>query len=75
MSETVKRLNEYLGLVHKVSLVERHQSNGCEASVAQYLRHLKTLVSDENLKDRWGDDTVICLINYHLMYPGSSVTI
>ena len=71
-SETVQELNKYLRLNHKVSLVERHESNGCEASVAQYLRHLRALVADEHLKDRWGDDCVICLINYHLMmYPSS----
>ena len=65
-SEVILHLSKFLGFVHKVSLVGRHESNGCEGSVKQYLRHLKTLVHDQRLINRWADDTVLCLINFHL---------
>ena len=65
-SKVVEHLSKYLGFVHKISLVGRHESNGCEGSVKQYLRHLKTLVHDERLVDNWADDTVLPLINFHL---------
>jgi len=70
MSEVVQQLNKWLGVYHKVSLVGRHQSNGTEATGKQYIRHLRTLVNDLRLYDRWSDDTVLPLINLHLQsYP------
>ena len=70
MSEVIRQLNSWLSIAHKVSLVGRHQSNGCEGSGKQFLRHLTTLVLDERLYDRWSDDTVLPLINLHLAsYP------
>ena len=70
MSEVMAQLNSWLSVFHKVSLVGRHQSNGCEASSAQFLRHLRTLVLDERLYHQWSDDTVLPLINIFLAsYP------
>ena len=66
MSEVVRLLNDYLGIHHKVSLVGRHESNGCEGSGKQFLRHLRTLVMDEQLKDRWSDPKVLPLVNFFL---------
>ena len=65
-SDVVKQLNDYLGIHHKVSLVGRHESNGCEGSGKQFLRHLRTLVMDERLKDRWSDHTVLPLVNFFM---------
>lgn len=71
-SEIVKRLNELLGVTSKYSLVERHESNGVEGSNKQFIRHLRTLVNDERIKDRWSDDTVLPLINLYLQsFPTS----
>ena len=68
--QVMAQLNAWLGTFHKVSLVGRHQSNGCEASAQQFLRHLRTLVLDERLYTEWSDDTVLPLINLHLQsYP------
>ena len=70
MSEVFQQLNGWLSTEHKVSLVGRHESNGCEGTGKQLLRHLWTLVNDTRLYDRWSDDTVLPLINLHLVsYP------
>jgi hypothetical protein len=66
MSEAVARLNGWLGIAHKVSLVGRHESNGCEGSIKQFLRHLSTLVLEERLVNAWSSDTVLPLINFAL---------
>jgi hypothetical protein len=66
MSDVVTQLNQWLGVRHKVSLVERHESNGCEGSGKQFIRHLKTLVSDERMLHKWSDDTILPLINFEM---------
>ena len=72
MSDVVKHLNHYLGIRHVVSLVERHESNGCECTSREVLRHLTTLVQDEEVKKKWSHDTVLPIINFELAsYPTS----
>ena len=66
MADVVQSLNKWLGWYHKVSLIGRHQSNGCEGSGKQFLRHLRTLVMDERLHESWGSDEVLPLINFHM---------
>ena len=66
MSETIEQLNIWLGIRHVVSLVDRHESNGVEGSNKRLLRHLKTLVHDERLVNRWSDPTIICLVTFAL---------
>lgn len=66
MSEVFQQLTNWLGVRHKVSLIGRHESNGCEGSGKQFLRHLTTLVLDHRLVDRWSDDTVLPLLNFEL---------
>ena len=72
LSEVVLHLLKWLGVKHKISLVQRHESNGCEASGREFIRHLRTLVLDERIKKKWSSDTVLPLINFHLAsYPTS----
>ena len=72
MSKVMEQLCAWLPMRHKVSLVGRHESNGCEGSNKQFLRHLRTLVSDERIMHRWSDDTVLPLINFMMAdYPTS----
>ena len=66
MSEVVGQLNNYFGVTHKVSLIGRHQSNGCEGTSKQLLRHLAMLVLDERHYDNWSDDTVLPWITFWL---------
>ena len=46
MSQAIADLNTWLGLRHKVALVDVHTSNGCENSNRQIQQHLKTIVQD-----------------------------
>jgi len=64
MSDMVQQLNQWLGIKHVVSLVDRHESNGVEGTNKQLLRHLKTLVHDERLVNRWSDPTILCLVTF-----------
>lgn len=66
LSDVVQSLNKWLGFNHKVSLIGRHESNGCEGTGKQFLRHLKSLVLEERLVESWSDDTVLPLINFSL---------
>lgn len=65
-SDVVKQLNEWLGIRHKISLVDRHESNGCEGSNKQFLRHLRALLADTKLYDQWSSDEVMCIINFEM---------
>ena len=66
LDKAVADLNLIFGVNHKVSIVGRHQSNGVEGSIKQFIRHLRTYVSDERLHDRWSEDTVLPLIVFAL---------
>ena len=66
MSNVVSDLNTWLGILHRVSLIGRHESNGTEHVNALLLGHLRRLVHDERLIHRWASDTVFPLINHAL---------
>ena len=66
MADVVSKLNDMFGIRHKVSLVGRHESNGCEGSIKQFLRHLRTYVFDSRLVERWSDSNIISLMNFSL---------
>jgi len=65
-SEVVKQLTDWYGVRHVFSLVDRHESNGVEGSNKSILRHLRALVADERIADRWSCPSVLCLVRYML---------
>ncbi len=65
MSTAVAELNLWLGLKHKVALVNVHTSNGCENSNRQIQQHIKTIVHDLRIIDQWADPMVLALVQHH----------
>ncbi len=65
-NEVVRHLNSWFGINHRFSLVDRHESNGVEATNREIQRYLRALVMDERIKDRWSDPTVIGIIQFQL---------
>ena len=66
MSEVISHLNRWFGIHHRVSLVDRHESNGVEGTNKQVLRHIKAIVFDERLAHQWSHPTVLKWVEYVL---------
>lgn len=49
----VQELNNWLGIMHRVSLVDRHESNGCEFTIKVSVRHTRTIALDCRLEHYW----------------------
>ena len=64
-SKAVAELNSWLGVRHKVSLVDVHTSNGCENTNKMVIQHLSALCNDLRCKDKWTDPKIIGLIQLH----------
>ena len=67
MSEVVSHLNQWFGIPHLISLVERHESNGTEHSNHLFMGHLRRLVHDERLANCWSCDHVLPLITHAIL--------
>ena len=65
-SQVVKEFNNMVGIAHKVSLVDRHESNGVEPYNREIKRHLSTLLKEKRLADNWSRPEVIDLIQLEL---------
>ena len=66
MSSVVAQLNDWLGIRHKVSLVDRHESNGCERTIREIIRHLLTIVIDYRLERSWSPSECLQFIAFTL---------
>jgi hypothetical protein len=73
-SEVVEQVLKWLGPKHVISLVDVHTSNGVEPANREILRHLKALIYDERILNRWSDDTVFPIIKFLLNSHVSSET-
>lgn len=74
MNEVVQHLTRWLGIAHKVSLVDRHESNGVEGTNKQVLRHLKALVMEERVKDQWSSPTILPAVQFLINSQASEET-
>jgi hypothetical protein len=63
-SKVVEQLTRWYGIRHRFSLVDRNESCGVEGTNAKVLRLLRTMLCDNNIKDRWSDPTVIGMVQY-----------
>lgn len=78
-SEGIALLNSWFGIHHRVSLVDRHESNGVEGGGKQVLRHLRNLNTDsilasnkmiakmlslEKIKDVWSAPRIIGWVSF-----------
>jgi hypothetical protein len=62
----VDAINDRWKLRRKISLVDRHESNGNERLIGEILRHLRSLVNDERAMDNWDDPDYIGFVNFCL---------
>jgi hypothetical protein len=61
-SNVLSLLNQWMGFGHKLSLVDRHESNGCESTNRSILRHLRVMVQSERAVDIWDQPEYISTV-------------
>jgi hypothetical protein len=66
LADSVSILHSRLGIKHRVSLVDRPESNGVERSNQEYLRHLRAITHDTRAKDKWGTVYFLSLVDLAL---------
>jgi hypothetical protein len=58
-SQVVSELNAWFGIHHRVSLTDRHESNGVEGANKEILRHITVFLNEFRVKDRWSEPNII----------------
>jgi len=72
LSDVVLTLNRWLGLKSKISLVQRHESNGCERIGQEATRHLRNICLDERARKTWSSAHILPWVNFLLnSFPSS----
>ena len=66
LSDSVSKVNAWLGIRHKLSLVDVHESNGVERTNQEILKLLRTLCNDERIRTQWSKPWVLGLVEYQL---------
>ena len=65
-SNVISLLNQWMGFGHKLSLVDRHESNGCESTNKSIIRHLKMIVQSERAVKIWDEPEFIMTVKHIL---------
>ena len=65
-NEIVKHLTSWFGINHRFSLVDRHESNGVEATNREVQRYMRALTMDERINDRWSEPHILGIIQFHI---------
>ena len=60
----VDAINRRWKMDRKISLVDRHESNGNERLIQEILRHLRTLVNDERAMELWDTPDYIGFVTF-----------
>jgi hypothetical protein len=63
-SAVVAQLNTWLGMSHKLSLVDRHESNGVEQTNRSILKHLTALVVSERASTFWDEPEYMATVKH-----------
>jgi hypothetical protein len=69
-SEVTRLLLGWFGVRLRMSLVNRHQSNGVERTHREILKFLSMLVSDERMTNLWSKPHVLGIIQFIVNSPG-----
>jgi hypothetical protein len=59
-----EELISLFGTNHRFGMVGVHTSSGVEGTNSLILRHLRAICADKNLRDRWGQSSVIGLVQF-----------
>lgn len=73
-NETIAYLTRWVGVLHRFSLVDRHQSNGVEQTNAKILLVIRNLVNEERIRESWSLPFNIATIRYILNSTVNSET-
>ena len=63
-SQILSELNSWFGVHHRLSLTDRHESNGVEGANKDILRHIRAFLSESRLKDRWSEPNIIAWCSF-----------
>ena len=61
-SKILEQFNRWYGITHIFSLIDRHESNGCERVIQEVIKHLSALLQEERIVDKWDEEEVISSI-------------
>ena len=65
-SEVIEQLEKWLDKKHRFTIPNQHGGHGVERINGEIIRHLRAMVLDERIIDRWSEPLVICNVEYLL---------
>jgi hypothetical protein len=73
-SKAIAMVLEWIGMSHKISLVDRHQSNGCEKPSDAVLQKVRAVCADHRILGQWSSPRVLKKIQFFLNNQVSTET-